>query len=91
MALQIGAYLGVNKWYFYGTDFTFNFSTENKADKFKRASGDNNHFIKNYRGGKNWCPPAIDNILSGFWVAKLFFEYHGGFIKNATRGVIRNF
>ena len=92
MALQVGAYLGVNKWYFYGTDFTFNFSTENKADKFKRASGDNNHFIKNYRGGKNWCPPAIDNILSGFWVAKLYFEYHGGFHKKCYKGwVTRNF
>lgn len=86
-AMQIGWFLGIREFYLYGADFKFNFQkTSNPSDRFRTASGDGNHFIKNYRSGRDWCPPSLQNILSSFLAARLFLEAQGGFVKNATRG-----
>jgi hypothetical protein len=87
VALQIGHYLGIRHWYIYGADFGFKFSQPRLGTSdFRTATGDGNHFIPNYRGGRPWCPPAIENILPSFYAARLMMELDGGFIRNATRG-----
>lgn len=87
VAMQIGYYLGIRQWYIYGADFGFKFSRPRfGGGNFRTASGDGNHFISNYRSGRPWCPPAIENILPSFYGARLLMESEGGFIKNATRG-----
>ncbi|MBJ3778779.1 motility associated factor glycosyltransferase family protein [Acuticoccus mangrovi] len=87
VALQVAYYMGIRKFYFYGTDFKFTFDKNGDSkDRFRAATGDGNHFIKNYRSGKAWCPPSIQNILPSFYAARLLMEAEGGFIKNATRG-----
>lgn len=86
-AMQIGHYLGIRRWYLIGADFGFKFQpAEASGDVFRSASGDDNHFIKNYRSGRAWCPPSIENILPSFQAARHLMEADGGFIKNATRG-----
>ena len=87
VALQIGYYLGIRKWYMYGADFSFSFSPpRHGSSAFRSATGDGNHFISNYRSGRAWCPPSIENILPSFYNARLAMEMDGGFIRNATRG-----
>ena len=87
VALQIGYYLGIRKWYMYGADFTFKFMPPRRGSSaFRTATGDGNHFISNYRSGRAWCPPSIENILPSFYSARLAMEMDGGFIRNATRG-----
>lgn len=86
-ALQIGYFLGVRKFVLYGVDHNFNFKKEEDAeDVFRSASGDDNHFIKNYRSGKSWCPPAMQLIEDSFRYADQFLRKEGGFVVNATRG-----
>lgn len=87
VALQIGYWLGIRRWYLYGADFAFRFNRrQNGQDAFRSASGDDNHFIKNYRSGRAWCPPAIESILPAFHMARMQMELAGGYILNATRG-----
>ncbi|HEY1707256.1 MAG TPA: hypothetical protein VGG10_03255 [Rhizomicrobium sp.] len=86
VAMQIAYYLGIRNFYIYGADFKFSFTPVAGATGFRTASGDGNHFIKNYRSGKPWCPPALQNILSSFLSARMLMEADGGFIRNATRG-----
>jgi hypothetical protein len=86
VAMQIAYYLGIRNFYVYGADFSFRFTPVPGATGFRTASGDGNHFIKNYRSGRPWCPPALQNILSSFLSARMLMEADGGFIKNATRG-----
>jgi hypothetical protein len=86
VAMQIAYYLGIRNFYVYGADFKFSFTPVAGATGFRTASGDGNHFIKNYRSGKPWCPPALQNILSSFLSARMLMEADGGFIRNATRG-----
>jgi hypothetical protein len=86
-AIQIGYFLGVRKFVLYGVDHNFDFKTEENAeDEFRSASGDDNHFIKNYRSGKNWCPPAMQLIEDSFSYADEMLRKEGGFLVNATRG-----
>ena len=87
VALQIGYWLGIRRWYLYGADFAFRFNRRQSGqDVFRSANGDDNHFIKNYRSGRAWCPPAIESILPAFHMARMQMELAGGFIRNATRG-----
>ena len=87
VAMQVGYYLGIRKWYIYGADFSFRFAPPRMGSSaFRTAEGDGNHFIANYRSGRPWCPPAIENILPSFYAARLIFEAEGGFIRNVTRG-----
>jgi hypothetical protein len=86
-AMQIGYFLGIRNFYIYGADFKFTFNpVVGSSAAFRSASGDGNHFIQNYRSGRPWCPPAIQNILSSFLAARALMESEGGFIRNATRG-----
>jgi hypothetical protein len=87
VAMQIGFYLGIRRWNVYGADFSFRYSNKaNSHDAFRTATGDDNHFIKNYRSGRAWCPPAIESILPGFHAARVLMELNDGYIRNATRG-----
>ena len=87
VAMQIGYFLGIRRWYVYGADFTFRFKRDTGAtDVFHAASGEGNHFIEDYRSGRTWCPPSIENILPSFHAARQLMELEGGFIRNATRG-----
>ena len=55
VAMQVAYYMGVRKFYFYGADFTFRFTgAKPGGDGFRRATGEGNHFIANYR----W-PPLV--------------------------------
>ena len=86
-AMQIGYFMGIKKFYLYGVDHNFNFILDNKSkDIWRKAKGDNNHFIKNYRSGKNWCPPSIKQIEDSFVICDRFLRKHGGWVKNATNG-----
>lgn len=86
-AIQIGYFFGLRKFVLYGVDHNFKFD-ENEAaeDEFRSASGDENHFIKNYRSGKSWCPPAMQLIEDSFRFADKSLRKQGGFLVNATRG-----
>lgn len=87
VAMQIGYYLGIREFYIYGADFKFSFQqTRAAASSFRTAKGDGNHFIKNYRSGKAWAPPSIQNIMSSFLAARTLIEAQGGKILNVTRG-----
>ena len=87
VAMQLAAFMGIRKLYLYGADFHFNFERNLRArDTYRAVSGDGNHFIKNYRSGKAWCPPSFRNIATGFLAARIMMESEGGFIRNATRG-----
>ena len=87
VALQIGHFLGIRRWFLYGADFAFRFDRNSTAaDGWRSATGDGNHFIPGYRGGRPWCPPSIENILPSFLAARQLMESEGGFIRNATWG-----
>lgn len=86
IAMQIAYWLGIRRFYVYGADFRFAFERLAGADAYRAATGDGNHFIKGYRGGKAWCPPAFETISGAFLAARLLMESEGGFIRNASRG-----
>ena len=89
VAMQLAYYMGIKNLFIYGADFSFTFKRNlGEKDAFRKASGDGNHFIKNYRSGKNWCPPSHRNIANSFYAARKLFEYNGGGVFNATRGGI---
>jgi hypothetical protein len=87
VAMQIAFFLGIRKFYLYGTDFRFTLQKRRgSGDNWRSATGDGNHFIQNYRSNRGWCPPSIENILPSFLAARQLMESEGGFIRNATRG-----
>jgi hypothetical protein len=87
VAMQIAYWLGIRRFFFYGADFKFSFTRQlGESDAFRSVAGDDNHFIKNYRDGKAWCPPSFRNIASAFLAARVLMESEGGFIRNVTRG-----
>ncbi|WP_262690338.1 motility associated factor glycosyltransferase family protein [Kordiimonas aestuarii] len=86
-AMQLAFYMGVRKFYLYGTDFRFVYSRDSECDDRNRsAMGDGNHFIKNYRAGLPWSPPELRSISDSFLTADIFMRLQGGFIRNATHG-----
>ena len=87
VAMQLAYYMGVRKFYLYGADFRFIFRRQNHAtDRERSATGDGNHFIKNYRDGKAWSPPELRSIANAFVAADIVARLDGGFVINATRG-----
>lgn len=87
VAMQIGYFMGITKYYLYGVDHSFSYTIDrNEKDNFKIAMGDSNHFIPNYREGKKWCPPNTPQIEKAFKICDSFMRSRGGFVKNATRG-----
>lgn len=86
IAMQIGFWLGIRRFYIYGADFRFSFQRNADRDPYRAATGEGNHFIANYRSGLAWCPPAFETITGAFLAARQIMESEGGFIRNATRG-----
>jgi len=86
-AMQLAYFMGIREVILYGVDHSFKYKRDNNSnDIWRSAAGDNNHFIKNYRSNRKWCPPDIDYINESFRECKKFFSSHDGFILNATRG-----
>jgi hypothetical protein len=86
-AVQIGFFMGIRKFVLYGVDHSFKFTKdENAKDVYQTAKGEGNHFIPNYRAGKNWCPPSTQLIEDSFIRCRRDLEELGGSIVNATRG-----
>lgn len=86
-AIQVGYFMGIKHFVMYGVDHSFKFiEVENKKDIARRASGEGNHFIDNYRSGKLWCQPQMKQIELSFQVCDEFLRSRGGWVKNATRG-----
>jgi len=83
-AVQLGYYMGINEFYLYGVDHSFKFNSESKGTS--SASGEGNHFLKNYRAGKSWQAPTLDVVEDAFKKSDEFLRSKNGFIKNATRG-----
>jgi hypothetical protein len=88
VALQLGYFMGIKYFVLYGVDHDFKYKTvENPTDNhYCTAVGDDNHFIKNYRSGKPWCPPQVEAIEKSLRWADRFLRKRGGWILNATRG-----
>lgn len=87
VAVQIGFFMGITRYYLYGVDHSFKFKiNEREQDVFRKAIGDGNHFIQNYRSGKAWCPPNTNQIEEAFGICNEFMRARGGWVKNATRG-----
>jgi hypothetical protein len=86
-AIQVGYFMGIRHFYLYGVDHSFKLEIdEDETDPYRKARGDSNHFIPNYRSGKGWSPPQTDHIERSFQSCDLFMRCRGGWIKNATRG-----
>lgn len=85
-AIQFAWHLGVRKMYLYGVDHTFSFSRAKKSGRYRNATGDGNHFIANYRGGRAWQAPNYRLVEDAFLRCDKFLRQHGGFLKNATVG-----
>ena len=84
--MQIAYYMGIKDFALYGVDHSFSFDADPDAKQLRRsASGDNNHFIKNYRSGKNWCPPHYENIEQGFLQSSNLLAEYGGSLVNISR------
>ncbi|RVT90581.1 hypothetical protein EOD42_23400 [Rhodovarius crocodyli] len=86
VAMQLGYFMGIRRFILYGTDFNYRFSDTGSQDPYRAATGDGNHFIKNYRGGRDWAPPSLRAISAAFLNARRVTEAAGGFIRNASRG-----
>jgi hypothetical protein len=81
-AMQIGYFMGIRKFYLYGVDHNFKF----KSTSGFGASGDGNHFIKNYRSNKEWQPPKYEYVERALSKSDKFLRKRGGFIINCTNG-----
>jgi glycosyltransferase involved in cell wall biosynthesis len=86
VAMQLGFWMGVRRFYLYGADFRFVFARTGEADAFRGATGEGNHFIPDYRGGRAWCPPSLRDIGNSFHIARRLMEAEGGFVRSASRG-----
>ena len=88
VAIQLGYFMGITHFVLYGVDHDFKYTITQKSTKnnFCVAVGDENHFIKNYRTGKLWCPPNIKMIEKSLTWADRFLHKRDGWIINATRG-----
>lgn len=84
VAMQIAAFMGIKRIFLYGFDFDYKMKVSNDRAAGIKVTGDNNHFIDNYRSGKEWFPPSFRNIAHSFWNAKTYFESIGGEIINCT-------
>lgn len=88
VAIQLGYFMGIKHFVLYGVDHDFKFEiVQNPSDNnYCTARGDDNHFIKNYRSGKLWCPPKTETIEKSLQCADGFLRKRDGWIINATRG-----
>lgn len=84
VAMQLAAFMGIKRLYLYGFDFDYIMETVGYDSGTIKVSGENNHFIDNYRSGKSWYPPSYRNIAHSFWSARIYFESLGGEIINCS-------
>jgi hypothetical protein len=86
VAMQLGYFMGIRRFILYGTDFNYRFSDTGSQDPYRAATGEGNHFITDYRAGRDWAPPSLRAISAAFLNARRVTEAAGGFIRNASRG-----
>lgn len=79
-AIQVFYSMGYRDFILYGIDHNFQYNMVGG-----KAVGDGNHFIKNYRSGKEWIPPRTRQIEESFLRVKRQLESEGGSIVNASR------
>ena len=85
-ALQIAYFMGCRDFFVYGIDHSFSKNENNNRDTSSTlAFGEGNHFIKNYRSDKAWCPPNTELIEQAFLKSKLYIEANGGHLINISR------
>ena len=87
--IQLAVWMGVKRIYLYGIDHSFNMPANytGKEGTTVVDTGENNHFIKDYRKGSGvWYSPATEVINKGFEVAREYCNSHGIEIYNITRG-----
>lgn len=82
-AVQIAYYMGIRKMYLYGVDH--NFKIERRLEN-GRVTGDDNHFLMEYRSEKAWHPPNLLNIENAFKSCESFLKSKDGFLINCTDG-----
>lgn len=84
--LQFAYYMGFQKVYIIGVDFSYNMKSVDRKDRTFVSAG-NNYFIKEYENEgailNLSCPEAN---INGFNAARKGFESNGREIYNATRG-----
>lgn len=80
-ALQIGYYMGIRKFVLYGVDHNFQYAT----DDGKTSYSERNHFISNYREGKEWYVPDTALIESSFKDTADMLNRQKGYLVNASR------
>lgn len=80
-ALQIGYYMGVRKFVLYGVDHNFQYVTDDGKTSFTEK----NHFISNYREGKEWYIPDTTLIERSFQNVADILNQQGGHLVNASR------
>jgi hypothetical protein len=88
VAIQLGYFMGIKRFVLYGVDHDFKYKTvKNPTENhYCTANGDDNHFIKDYRSGKLWCPPKTQIMEKSLLWADRFLRKQGGWLINATRG-----
>lgn len=84
--LQFAYYMGYNKIYMIGVDFSYN-TTNKNDDKTYTYSGEKNYFIEGYmKQGEVADMPNVKANLLAFNAAREEVEKNGRAIMNATRG-----
>jgi hypothetical protein len=81
-AIQLAFFMGIRNIYLYGIDHNFEHEEKNSNGM---VSGGDNHFIKNYRDGKEWHPPVSLNIEKAFEKCDEFLRENNGYLINCSR------
>lgn len=85
-SLQLAYFMGFEMVYLYGIDHDFKVVTNNIAeDPWRSAVNEGNHFIKDYRQGRNWAPPKTKLIERGFYLSNKEYEYSDRGLINISR------
>ncbi len=84
--IQLAYFMGIRHMVLYGVDHSFKYeSVSSSPDVARSAKGEGNHFIADYRSGKNWWPPNPDQIADSFRRCDGFLRSRGGWLVNASR------
>lgn len=89
-ALQLAFFMGCREFYLYGIDHKFSFDDANVEELAPgggsfTVTGEHNHFIDNYRGGKSWAKPCMSEIEAAFAECHRLIEFKKGKLYNASR------
>ena len=69
---------------FYGMDMTFPSYPVQSSTGRGLTSGEGNHFLPDYRGGKPWYQPHWERVLTGFFIFSLVSKEQGIKLFNVT-------